>query len=231
MRPIADLSMLRALSPRRAAAGTKPKTEGAKPPTDAQATGQAEFPSTALPGPGERKLALWVALVSAVAFVVAVPYAREPLAQVWAFIPIYEVRARHQRPDHGSPPRGAIPDPARPTPAPARVRLFAHGRDGGRAPAHLSGAVLDHRVAGCGPPEYGLALRALAQRLPCRHHRLRSLEGRRQARRGARRPGCTRPHVRRHWSHLPRRLRSRCWRLGVRRSCRRSCRVTATPRQ
>ncbi|HEY5827410.1 MAG: MASE4 domain-containing protein [Hyphomicrobiaceae bacterium] len=82
--------MLRALSPRRAAAGTKPKTEGAKPPTDAQATGQAEFPSTALPGPGERKLALWVALVSAVAFVVAVPYAREPLAQVWAFFPIYE---------------------------------------------------------------------------------------------------------------------------------------------
>ena len=90
MRPIADLSMLRALSPRRAAAGTKPKTEGAKPSTDAQATGQAEFPYSALPGPGERKLALWVALVSAAAFVVAVPYAREPLAQVWAFIPIYE---------------------------------------------------------------------------------------------------------------------------------------------
>ena len=90
MRPIADLSMLRAVSPRRAAAGTNPETEGAKPQTGAQATGQAEFPSTALPGPGERKLALWVALVSAAVFVVAVPYAREPLAQVWAFIPIYQ---------------------------------------------------------------------------------------------------------------------------------------------
>jgi signal transduction histidine kinase/CheY-like chemotaxis protein len=38
----------------------------------------------------ERSLAQTVALLSALLFVVATPWARVPLAQVWAFIPIYE---------------------------------------------------------------------------------------------------------------------------------------------
>ena len=51
---------------------------------------QAPFPSTTLPSPSERRLALAVALVSSVVFVAALPFARRPLAPVWAFIPIYE---------------------------------------------------------------------------------------------------------------------------------------------
>src|SRR5581483_237263 len=43
-----------------------------------------------LPSPSERRLALAVALVSSVVFVAALPFARRPLAPVWAFIPIYE---------------------------------------------------------------------------------------------------------------------------------------------
>ena len=38
----------------------------------------------------ERRLALAVALLSLVAFIAAVPFARVPMARVWAFIPIYE---------------------------------------------------------------------------------------------------------------------------------------------
>ncbi|HEY8069092.1 MAG TPA: MASE4 domain-containing protein [Burkholderiales bacterium] len=39
---------------------------------------------------GESRLALVVVLVSAVLFAIAVPFAKVPLAQVWAFIPVYQ---------------------------------------------------------------------------------------------------------------------------------------------
>src|SRR5712671_904051 len=45
--------------------------------------------STAPPTPEERRLALAVVLVSAVIFIALSPLARQPLAQVWAFVPIY----------------------------------------------------------------------------------------------------------------------------------------------
>src|SRR5262245_43408720 len=50
----------------------------------------APFPSTALPGLTERRIALAVVLVSTVVFLAAAPFARQPLTPVWAFIPIYE---------------------------------------------------------------------------------------------------------------------------------------------
>lgn len=40
-------------------------------------------------GARERRAALWAVLVSVVFFVLAAPYAKQPLPQVWAFIPIY----------------------------------------------------------------------------------------------------------------------------------------------
>jgi signal transduction histidine kinase len=46
--------------------------------------------STAPPTAEERRLALAVVLVSAVIFIVLSPFARQPLAQVWAFVPIYQ---------------------------------------------------------------------------------------------------------------------------------------------
>jgi signal transduction histidine kinase len=45
--------------------------------------------ATAPAGPGERKLALGVVLVSALFFVGFAPFAKQPLGQFWAFIPIY----------------------------------------------------------------------------------------------------------------------------------------------
>jgi signal transduction histidine kinase/CheY-like chemotaxis protein len=48
------------------------------------------FLSTLPAGRGERQLALTVVLVSVVLFLAAAPFAKEPLAQVWAFIPMYE---------------------------------------------------------------------------------------------------------------------------------------------
>ena len=48
------------------------------------------FLSTLPAGRGERRLALAVALVSLGIFVAAVPFAKVPLGQVWAFIPIYQ---------------------------------------------------------------------------------------------------------------------------------------------
>src|SRR5882724_5150976 len=48
------------------------------------------FLSTLPAGPGERRLALAVVLVSIVVFLIAAPFAKVPLAQVSAFIPIYE---------------------------------------------------------------------------------------------------------------------------------------------
>ncbi|HEY7518151.1 MAG TPA: ATP-binding protein [Methylomirabilota bacterium] len=48
------------------------------------------FPSGLPAGPRQRALASTVVLLSAALFVAAVPFAKTPLAQVWAFIPIYE---------------------------------------------------------------------------------------------------------------------------------------------
>src|SRR2546421_7698176 len=54
------------------------------------AYGRRVFVSTLPAGPGERRLALAVVLVSLVIFLSAVPFATLPLGQVWAFIPIYQ---------------------------------------------------------------------------------------------------------------------------------------------
>ena len=51
---------------------------------------QHAFLSTALPGPGDKRLALAVLLLSALAFAVAVPFAKTPLYRVDAFVPAYE---------------------------------------------------------------------------------------------------------------------------------------------
>jgi len=48
------------------------------------------FLSTLSPGPGQRLLALTVVLLSFAVFAVVVPFAKVPLAQVWAFIPTYQ---------------------------------------------------------------------------------------------------------------------------------------------
>jgi len=50
----------------------------------------AEFLATLSPGRRERRLAAAVVLVSAAVFLVAAPFAKVPLPQVWPFIPIYE---------------------------------------------------------------------------------------------------------------------------------------------
>src|SRR3989442_1482493 len=52
--------------------------------------GRLVFLSTLPAGRGERRLALTVVLVSAAIFLTAVPFAKMPLAQISAFIPIYE---------------------------------------------------------------------------------------------------------------------------------------------
>src|SRR5207302_8410227 len=54
------------------------------------ADGRRVFVSTLPAGPGERRLALAVVLVSLAIFLSAVPFAKLPLGQVWAFIPIYQ---------------------------------------------------------------------------------------------------------------------------------------------
>lgn len=52
--------------------------------------GQRVFPSGLPAGPRERALASTVVLLSAALFLAAVPFAKTPLVQVWAFIPLYE---------------------------------------------------------------------------------------------------------------------------------------------
>src|SRR5438093_12116178 len=52
--------------------------------------GRRVFLSTLPAGRGERRLALTVVLVSTAIFLTAVPFAKMPLAQISAFIPIYE---------------------------------------------------------------------------------------------------------------------------------------------
>jgi PAS domain S-box-containing protein len=54
-------------------------------------TGQRSgFLSSAIAGRGERTLAFAAVLCSALVFIAAAPFARTPLPQMWAFIPIYE---------------------------------------------------------------------------------------------------------------------------------------------
>ncbi|HVK54691.1 MAG TPA: MASE4 domain-containing protein, partial [Burkholderiales bacterium] len=48
------------------------------------------FLSTLPPGHIERRLSLWVVVASITIFLAVAPFAKTPLAQVWAFIPIYE---------------------------------------------------------------------------------------------------------------------------------------------
>src|SRR2546430_10184871 len=63
------------------------------PPSDTThelTDGRQVFLSTLPAGHGERLLTLAVVLVSVAIFLTAAPFARVPLAQVWAFIPIYE---------------------------------------------------------------------------------------------------------------------------------------------
>jgi hypothetical protein len=48
------------------------------------------FISTALANRPERRLALTVVVLSFASFICVIPFARLPLLQVWAFIPIYE---------------------------------------------------------------------------------------------------------------------------------------------
>ncbi len=57
---------------------------------DRVAAGQTAFLSTAPAEQKDRRIALAVILVSLLIFVSSAPYARQPLPQVWAFIPIYE---------------------------------------------------------------------------------------------------------------------------------------------
>jgi signal transduction histidine kinase len=53
-------------------------------------TGRAAFLSTLPAGPRARRLALAVVVASAVIFLIAAPFAKRPLGQVWAFIPMYQ---------------------------------------------------------------------------------------------------------------------------------------------
>ena len=57
---------------------------------ETQADSHRVFLSTLPAGRPARRLALAVVLVSVAIFFVAVPFAKVPLAQIWAFIPIYE---------------------------------------------------------------------------------------------------------------------------------------------
>jgi signal transduction histidine kinase/ActR/RegA family two-component response regulator len=52
--------------------------------------GQRVFPSGLPAGPRERALTSTVVLLSTALFLAAVPFAKTPLVQVWAFIPLYE---------------------------------------------------------------------------------------------------------------------------------------------
>ncbi|QCP48907.1 sensor histidine kinase [Trinickia violacea] len=54
------------------------------------APGNRMFLSTVPAGPGERRLALTLMLVSVAAFLVAVPFAKREWPVIWAFIPTYE---------------------------------------------------------------------------------------------------------------------------------------------
>ena len=51
---------------------------------------QEGFVATRLAAPGDRKLAFCTVAVSAAIFLAAIPFAKQPLAPVWAFIPSYQ---------------------------------------------------------------------------------------------------------------------------------------------
>ena len=63
----------------------EPDPQVSSPATDERGV----FLSTLEAGRGQRRLALAVVLVCAVIFLAAVPFAKRPLAQVWAFMPVY----------------------------------------------------------------------------------------------------------------------------------------------
>jgi signal transduction histidine kinase len=65
------------------------RSAGARVPRDVAVERQPVL-STLPAASGESRLALVVVLVSAVLFAIAVPFAKVPLAQVWAFIPVYQ---------------------------------------------------------------------------------------------------------------------------------------------
>ena len=58
--------------------------------SESEAGRRPAFLSTAIASGGERSLAFAVMLFSTIIFVAAAPFARVPLAQLWAFIPIYQ---------------------------------------------------------------------------------------------------------------------------------------------
>src|SRR5262249_9276523 len=82
-------AMVHALGDPRPATGRPMRTRG-----DSNGAGQAiersAFLSTAPAGRRERRLALTVALASVAIFIGALPYAKVPLTEVPAFIPVYE---------------------------------------------------------------------------------------------------------------------------------------------
>lgn len=57
---------------------------------ESEAAPRPAFLSTDIAGNGERSLAFAVVLLSILIFLAAAPFARMPLAQLWAFIPIYQ---------------------------------------------------------------------------------------------------------------------------------------------
>jgi hypothetical protein len=74
-------------------AGQRPASGGerqSEPPAAETASEQPPFPSTALAGIAERRLAWAVVLVSTGIFFALLPFARQPLTPLWAFIPVYE---------------------------------------------------------------------------------------------------------------------------------------------
>ena len=73
------------------AVDAQPVRPALAPPVVSETEGaQRVFPSGLPAGPREWALASTVVLISAAVFVAAVPFARVPLARVWAFIPLYE---------------------------------------------------------------------------------------------------------------------------------------------
>src|SRR5258705_2259232 len=59
-------------------------------PHEATDPHRASLLATSIPSTRERRFALGTVLVSLLAFAVIAPFAKQPLAKVWAFIPIYE---------------------------------------------------------------------------------------------------------------------------------------------
>ena len=84
-----NLTAFRAWSQELYATRMSPALTPAVPVAVPEGQGQP-FPSTASPTERELRLALAVVLVSAVLFLVSVPFARAKLPEFWAFIPVYQ---------------------------------------------------------------------------------------------------------------------------------------------